>query len=229
MKKFMVLMLTLFVNVAASGNVFYDNAGDVTLNTSVDGSVYVDNYDYVNGPYDTPTNLTIMSGVTISNQIRTYGYSSVSITGNSSFGGILNMVGYSMMTMSGDVQAKSDINLGSFASISISENASAAGALVVHNWASIHLYVTDFSVNGQVLTEDVKLSDYGVMSDRPNTPYVGTISGIMEHGLEFSNDFKIYNTGQYYGSADIYVHIIPEPTTLSLLTLGGLALLRKRK
>ena len=225
----MLLTFMSFVGAAMAANVFYDNAGDVTLNSSVVGSVYVDNYWRTTNPYSTPTHLTIAPDVMISNQRRTYGRSSVLLTGNSSFGGILNMDNFSSVTMTGTSRANSDIGIWASSTITLRENASVAGLLDVGHSSSIHLYVSSFAVDGQVLTQDAKLSDYGTGSTRANYPLVGTISGTMEHGLAFSNNFEIFNTGTYSGSADIFVHVVPEPASALLMLLGAACMGARRK
>ena len=77
--------------------------------------------------------------------------------------------------------------------------------------ATITFYGTDFAINGTSV-------DYGqyTYSDYPS----GGLSGILQSGDVISKPFTIYD-----GSSMV---LVPEPTTLLLVGLGGL-LLRKRR
>ena len=82
----------------------------------------------------------------------------------------------------------------------------------------IYLKGTNFEVNGHVLSYGDSLRDFAY-SPSPDI-YVDTITGILSDGSVLNNEFQISNV------ADII--IIPEPGTLFLLGLGGLAIKKRR-
>lgn len=88
--------------------------------------------------------------------------------------------------------------------------------------------VTDLIGNTYNLSYGSKLSEYGSFVDVLNNDYYsGTIKGTLSDGSLLNNTFEIYNYGDYVGVADII--IIPEPTTISLLALGGILVGRKSR
>lgn len=96
----------------------------------------------------------------------------------------------------------------------------------------IYLNGSNFQVNGHNLSEGDRLSDFGTLVEERfeglvMDNYTGVISGTLTDGSVLNSHFYIYNTGYCQGTGDII--IVPEPATVSLLALGGLALLRKRK
>ena len=87
--------------------------------------------------------------------------------------------------------------------------------------------VTDLDGKTYNLSYGSKLSDYGSFVDFFNNDYyTGTIKGTLSDGSILDNIFQIYTFGDYVGVADIV--IIPEPATLSFLSLGAVLLKRKR-
>ena len=101
------------------------------------------------------------------------------------------------------------------------------GILYTYLNGIIYLNGTGFAVNATPLVNGAKLSEFGTLIENGDLDYyTGTITGTLADGVDLDNTFEIYNTGTYEGIADII--IIPEPTTLLLFGLGGLAL-RKRK
>ena len=68
--------------------------------------------------------------------------------------------------------------------------------------------------NNDPVPDQVKLLGYittGLISSPDGTPYINTL------------------TGQGYAGADAYEIVVPEPATLALLAMGGLAVLRRRR
>jgi len=89
--------------------------------------------------------------------------------------------------------------------------------------------VTDLNNNSTILSIGDKLSDYATFVENGNTDFLAgsSISGFLADGSALDVPFQIFNMGTREGTADIV--IIPEPTTLSLLAVGAISLLRKRK
>lgn len=98
------------------------------------------------------------------------------------------------------------------------------GFLQASSNAMIYLHGSNFQVGGVSLVSGDMLSDFGLFN---GSAYTGYLTGQLEDGSYIDNDFVVYNTGTYSGTADIMV-LIPEPATVLLLGLGGL-LLKKRK
>jgi hypothetical protein len=94
-------------------------------------------------------------------------------------------------------------------------------ALFAANNSTIYLDGTGFQVDGQELSYGDTLRDFG----NENEGYLsGFITGTLADGIsQLNNPFNI----ETESTANII--IIPEPTTLLLLGLGSLALLRKRR
>ena len=91
----------------------------------------------------------------------------------------------------------------------------------------INLYGSDFYVNGDPIAYGEGIFEvFGDTLAFSGSRYSGRITGTLADGTLLDNDFYIYNIGSWEGVADIY--IIPEPTTLLLLGMGGM-LIGKRK
>ncbi len=100
--------------------------------------------------------------------------------------------------------------------------------ITTRNNGRIDIYGTDFSINGQNLSDGEDLLSHSVFNF-PNNSFTGQLEGTLADGSSFDNEYFIFNLDNYAGTANIYVHIIPEPVTSSLLILGGISVLRRRK
>ena len=80
----------------------------------------------------------------------------------------------------------------------------------------------DIRLNGTLLVNGDKLSDFGVFSEGV---YKGAITGKWHDGTSFSADIWIDKNSPYAVKADIM--IIPEPAAMALLGLGTLILRKK--
>ena len=92
----------------------------------------------------------------------------------------------------------------------------------------IYLYGTDFEVNGQTLFYGDHLSDFVPLTYLGETHYqkTGIITGTLADGTALNNTFQIMYWDGIIVPADIM--IVPEPTMLLLIGLGGI-IIRKRK
>lgn len=101
----------------------------------------------------------------------------------------------------------------------------AYGLRVFEN-GTIYLDGSEFSVGSHTLSTGDKLSNFGIFDDAFNGHYTGTITGTMADGSPLETVFYIYNTGSNVGVGDIIV--IPEPSMLLLMGIGGLMLRHKK-
>lgn len=79
----------------------------------------------------------------------------------------------------------------------------------------VELFGNNFTVDGMPVTSGDSLRDYSTYN---GTFYTGDLQGTLLDGTSLGGKFYIYN------NADIVVTLVPEPTTLSLLMLGSVAL-----
>jgi len=92
------------------------------------------------------------------------------------------------------------------------------GIFGVFDSGTIYFYGNGFSVGGQDLSYGDSLRDYGTLTgDYLN----GTITGTLLDSLVLNNNFCIW------ASTDADIIVVPEPSTLLLLGLGGLFLRSK--
>lgn len=94
---------------------------------------------------------------------------------------------------------------------------------------TIYLDGMGFEVNGHALASGDKLSPFGILATDffGADYYTNIITGTLSDGTALDNEFRIYKTAGYAGTADII--IVPEPFTLFFLGLGGLVLRCRRK
>ena len=184
------------------------------------------------------SSVTISGDVVIKNYIKAKNNSIVSISGNASV--VVNDTGkngniygndYGVVSISGNASANY-LEAAENSIITMHDNASIHGSIYAVQHGIIDIYVTDFKVDNVPIFEEVSLRNFGTfvesLPSSLNYTY-GNISGHMEGGDAFSNDWRIYDTGDLTGTADINIHIVPEPTTSSLFTLSALTLLKRRK
>lgn len=168
-----------------------------------------------------------MTGGTVKDDFIASGYSTVTMLGGSlesnfqaKYNGTVIMTGG---TVAGTVSAVDNANF-------TLSGGSIGNLLGAGQNGTTYLDGTGFKVDGQTLSYGDKLSDFvplfeyrleGNIFDY----YTGTITGTLADGTALNNEFKIYNTGNFAGTADII--IIPEPCSLVLLSLGGLMLRKK--
>lgn len=168
--------------------------------------------------YDNST-ITMTDGI-VGYQLAAYNDSTVTVSGGRVYEGIRAYNNSTVAISGGDVYG-----FEAFHDSIITMSGGSAIGFAVRTNGTIYLDGTDFEIDGTPLVNGDKLSDF-VTFDTRRDYYNGIITGILSDGTELNSNFFIYNTDNYAGTADIY--IIPEPTTLLLLGLGGLVL-RKRK
>ena len=180
------------------GTLLMYNNSTATINGVVVGTIYARDYSIVN----------IIGSVYESN-VCAYGNSRVNISGGNV--GVIYANNSSTVYMSGGTTQSS---------ISVRQDA-------ILYLVGINFSIKDSEGNIISLSYGDKLSDYtGCYDDGTGLHYYGTVWGDFADGGWMSSKFRIYNTGDYDGIADII--IIPEPATLALFGLGTLLLRRKK-
>lgn len=248
MKKAFVLpsMLFIFVMVSVVSAVTWSDGASHTVNYNVNGDVILDpSIDRNPG-----THVNIVSNGRII-YVEAWHHSTVTMSGGIVGGGLIAFDN-AVITMTGgstdilDAYQNGSINIsdgsiemliphqnstvnmsgGSVNMLLVDDNStveisggSFESSLQAGGTSTVYLE-GNFSVNGTPLVYGDSLKDFGTFFSAGNY-YYGTIIGTLADGSSLDNEFYVSST------ADII--IIPEPATVSLLALGGLALLRKRK
>lgn len=96
--------------------------------------------------------------------------------------------------------------------------------LIASGNGKVNLYGSDFSVNGQSLSNSGSIRSFATPGGFNNQYLQGTLSGVLRDGSFFSSNFTIDNHEN--ALADIFI-VVPEPLTLLLLGLGGVVLRRR--
>jgi len=156
-----------------------------------------------------------ISGGSISNSVYCDGYSQVSISDVSI---LFHLVGseFSQVNISGGSVGYQLRSIG-FSQLNVSGGLF-NGYLESNECGRITIFGSDFTVNGQSIGYGELTSMLGGVPE--NEPW-RHLTGTLASGEPINNDFRI----GHYGS----IVLIPEPATILLLGLGGLALLRKRR
>ncbi|MCK4957900.1 MAG: SUMF1/EgtB/PvdO family nonheme iron enzyme, partial [Planctomycetes bacterium] len=82
----------------------------------------------------------------------------------------------------------------------------------------IYLDGTGFEVDSTPLANGDKLSHVASLIENGNEDYyIGIITGALADGTPFNNEFYIYNTGDWAGTADIIIGTPPEPCHYKLI------------
>ena len=216
-------MATVYYDTGLSYTIGAVPGNDIYLGNIVDDDLSLDR-NIVNTP---GTHLNLTAGGTVAMDLNTHGNSSVTIIGGS--------VGYhthshenSNVTISGGFAGN---NVYASHNSTITMNGGSVGnGFRVYDNGMVYLDGSNFAVTAggvtTILTTGQGLSIYSPILEGEMYS-AGTITGTLASGETMDNTYRIYNTGDYAGTADIV--IIPEPCSVVLLGLGGLVLRRKRR
>ena len=108
------------------------------------------------------------------------------------------------------------------------------GALAQDQGSNIYMFgdgpenpPTEALVYGDIMARYVFTWD-GTESDYTFTLDLNTLNSFVLNADTFATDALEFTSGDYTGDAGSFTVAVPEPTTLALLTLGGLILKRRR-
>ena len=223
-----VIATVYFYDTGLSYTIGAVPGNDTYLGSIVNDDLWLD-YNTANTP---GTHLNLADGGSVGGDLEAFGNSSVNISGGS-VGNHTHSHDNSSVTISG---GSAGINIYASDNSTITMNGGSVGyGLRAYGNGMIYLDGSNFAVTAggvtTALTIGQSLSIYGTLIEGDTVYYTGTITGTLVKGGTLDNTFRIYiynpPNEAYAGTADIV--IIPEPCTLSLLALGGVALLRKRR
>ncbi len=183
--------------------------GDCTV--TVNGGI-------INSIFTYNTSTTIISNGLISNNIQTQNSSEVTISGGT-VNNYIHAYNNSTITISGGV---TNNNIISHDSGIIDIMGGTINSSFQAYDGTIYLYGNNFSVNSTALSFGDDLRDYGTLGSS-GLWLSGPITGILQDGSVLDTYFSVWT------DSDAQIIIIPEPATILLLTLGGLALRKKRR
>ena len=159
----------------------------------------------------------------------------INMKDNSEFRNNLSVYDSSIINMSGTSHVLGNIDaiFAGTQSIIMNDNSWIGGELNIRNDATVDIFVKNFSINHGIGSRVLDFTEYGIykITDYHSSGHDsgGNIWGIMEGGNPFSNGWVIKQNGsQWAGNPEIYIHIVPEPASLTLIALGGFAALRRK-
>jgi hypothetical protein len=205
----LLFLIALSFSGAVEGVVFQDGSVH-EISYLIDGGVMVDRYD----AYGIGTTVNLVTGAHITGPLSVGCDGHVNVH-DANIAGSLSALGHSRVTLSGGTIGGDLFSFG--AAEVLYMGGQVEGRLEIYYGASITIAGSDFFINEAPIAPGQYYShDLGYLRR-------ATLSGKLASGESFSN--QIY-FNDYYRPKLI---LIPEPTTLLLLGLGGLALLRNRK
>lgn len=148
----------------------------------------------------------IASGLTLNQETTKTSDVPIRLINGASVGSDLMIYDDINVVMAGGVVSH---DLGALGNASITITGGVIGkAIYAYNNGVIHLFGSEFFVNGIALSDGDLLSNIGTLgTDGTDEFYTGNITGTLDDGSYFDNDFYILNLGNHAGSAEIVVHV----------------------
>lgn len=204
MKKLLIFLVVILVGQreAHADFLYWNDLGPVTLDSTVDG-LYVDLFDSPSNPYENPTQLSMIGEARVLGALEIYNRSTAELRDNASVARHMQAHQTSIITMR--------------------DNARVGGhGCYVHDSARINFYVIEFTHKTIQGTKPVTINSPGVYNlkdfDR-NGSYGGNISGVMEGGDPFSNNYFDQTSG--LDGAGVYMYVINQDPNLPPVADAG--------
>ena len=240
---------------AGAAQILYDNGQENIISSTVAASDWIRVQSSSGG---TPTTVTFQDGADVrgnslgrsvlgahnsvvqinggyfEHDVQIYNSANVTITGGTLNGsllllesatghitggtmGDLSVQGSASVTMTAGINEGNIFLSGHSASIAVSGGQFAQNSLwELVDTVTLTLTGTAFTLNG------------APVGAGPITATSGTLSGTLEDGSSF-DDINFLRRSESFGLGTIQLNIIPEPSTFALASLGGLALLRRKR
>jgi len=189
---------------------------DVTSLLNTDTRLSIVHWGSIDAGLDALDNasVTMIGNASIGNSLQAFNSVTVIMSDTSSVGSTLRVLDQANATLSGNVSIGSFVDVFHYASLNMSDNVSVTGPLfakgnavvTIHDNASIagpmiraadnatiQIYVSEFTIDGFTYSNhgDIYyLSDFGAPFTNGK---LGTISGIMEAGDPFANNWEVRN------------------------------------
>ena len=237
MKKLLMIVMAVFVsNALCFGATQWENMGDITILSAdnvggfggtIDSSgLYLDK----DSPTGSGTHLEIVNGGSISGVLYAYTNSTVLTQGNAYIGSTVAALNKAIISLNDDTIISGNLQADHDTKVTMHDNTSVEGLIHAHRNGILDIYVQEFAIDGGITYGDEGVYDLNYYGSAHTYGRTGSISGIMEGGLEFNNSWHVYNLGyNYAGTGTINIHVVPEPMTMSLIALGGIVAIRRRK
>ena len=248
MKKMLMISLLILIGhnstKATIDKTYWENKGVTQLDYSISGTLFL---DFNNNNPTMPTQLTMTTGGRVTYNLDCRGNSTVIMKGTSSIGHAFNPKNNSIVTMTENSstqklvgQSNSRVTLLENATVhdslwmdntsvaSLFDNVTVNDFVIIDN-AEIHIYGTNFFANGLPISDGDDLKT-AIGTSNPNGygDYYGTLTRTLKNGSVVTNNFQIQDRGYHTSIGNIYVHVVPEPLSLSLLTIGAFTTLKRR-
>lgn len=204
---------TANISGGSIGDYFDAETGSVV---NISGGDFGDNFDAKNG------SLVNISAGSIGNSFDAESGSVVHISGGS-FGTAFNPNVGSEVNITGGDFDRFFLNEGSNTNIS-----GGTYGVTFRNFsgATVNFFGTEFSIDGEIIP-GLSLGDQFTITDRDVT-----LTGLLADGSAIDFDLTAIDDGVnhwFASDSTVTVTLVPEPSSLAMLGLGGLALVRRRR
>jgi hypothetical protein len=246
----LVMVTILALNSIAIGAYDFNDGGSHTVDGTLPESPFPSGFNVTNN-----THVNVVAGGISQFTVNVFDTSSLTMTGglvqtsiNGNDDSVINLIDgnvtgsfvareNAIMNMSGGTIG---FNLYAQGSSSLTYSGGSVGSDVrAYEDGQLYLDGTGFTAyssaypGGVALSNGDELFSYGVFVDNSgiaNDYYGGTVTGTMADSTVINLNFKINRFGLYDdGSPIANIVITPEPMTLTLLAVGGLAVMRRRR